>query len=62
MIRLSFLALAAYMLLVQPRTATAQMAELATADDVTESDYRIYHPDGTPASWEDVREIGRAHV
>ena len=30
-------------------------AQLSTADDVTESDYRIYHSDGTPATMDDVR-------
>ena len=55
MIRLSFLALAACVLLVQPLVATAQVAELATADDVTESDYRIYRSDGTSATWDDIR-------
>jgi len=35
--------------------AAPAAAQLATADDVTESDYRIYRSDGTPATMAEVR-------
>ncbi len=38
-------------------------AQLATADDVTTEDYRIYRSDGTPATWQDVFDsLGGADV
>jgi uncharacterized iron-regulated protein len=37
-------------------TVTTASAQLSTADYVTESDYRIYHRDGTPATLDDIRE------
>ena len=51
MIRLSVSAIIAVLFLC---CAPAAQAQLATADDVSPDDYRIYRSDGTPASWADV--------
>ena len=50
-------ALLGFCLVFSLLTATTASAQLATADDVSESDYRIYHSDGTPATLDDMRQV-----
>ena len=57
------LSLLAFMAVFAFLTSADAAAQLATAEDVTPEDYRIYRSDGTPASWEDVAAAMKAaHV
>lgn len=59
--RLFFFALVGVLFSAFP--APSALAQLATADDVTEADFRIYRSDGSPATMADVRAaLGGADV
>lgn len=54
--RLLAIALLGSWIAINALFAPSAHAQLATADDVTESDFRIYASDGTPATLDDIRQ------